>query len=437
MPQSPFRALVGIAFSVSLIAGVPAESPALAHALKFRHATTETLTFAALDGWTKDDHTVAFQAYMSSCSAIVNGSKAQRKARPMFSGLYNACMKATALAAAGPVDKAHARKFFEDNFKPVRIHPAEHTYGFYTGADGFYTGYYESEVVGSRVKTDEFNVPLYGIPKRLVGKRSKVFAQFNRDDIERGALKGKGLEICWIRNPVDAFFAQIQGSTRIKLKDGELLRLNYIASNGKPYTPVGRILIDQGVFTPEEMSMDKIREYMENNPEEGKALRHKNRSYVFFSKTELGPKDECIGAQGIQLTPWRSIAVDPRHHVYGEPIWIDAKFPIKGEAPVDKFQHLMVAQDTGSAIRGVARADIYFGHGKDSPHIAGRIKQFGKFVMLVPKDMDVRDSYEVAKIPMPQPRPGVIATQEAMARGKDAAAGVTGTVTLPMPKPRP
>jgi membrane-bound lytic murein transglycosylase A len=437
MPQSPFRVFVGIAFSISLIAAVPANSPALAHALQFRHAKTETLTFAQLDGWAKDDQATAFQAFMGSCSAIVNGSKARRKAKPMFSGLYNACMKATALAAAGPVDKAQARKFFQDNFKPVRVHPATHTYGFYTGADGFYTGYYESEVAGSRVKTDEFNVPLYRIPKRLVGKRSKVFAQYDRHAIVHGALKGKGLEICWIKNPVDAFFAQIQGSTRIKLHDGELLRLNYVASNGKHYTPVGRILIDQGVFTPEEMSMDKIREYMENNPEEGKALRMKNRSYVFFSETELGPKDECVGAQGIQLTPWRSLAVDPRHHVYGELIWIDAKFPIKGIAPVDKFQHLMVAQDTGSAIKGVARADIYFGHGKDAPHVAGRIKQFGKFVMLVPKDMAVRDSYEVAQIPMPQPRPQQIATQEAMAKGKDAAAVVTGTVTAPMPKPRP
>jgi membrane-bound lytic murein transglycosylase A len=429
----PSRSLAGVAFGICLIASAPAS----AYTFHLRHAKLKTLSFAALDGWKNDNLAVAFETFMKSCGAILQGSKAMRKARPVYGGLYNACAKGTTLAAGGRVNTAQARKFFEDNFKPVRILPPVHTYGYYTGADGFYTGYYEAEVAGSRVKTEEYNVPLYGVPKRLAGKRSKVFSRYDRDDIVRGALKGKGLEICWIKNPVDAFFAQIQGSTRIKLNNGELLRLNYIASNGKPYTPVGRILIDQGVYTPEEMSMDKIREYMEANPKEGKALRLKNRSYVFFSETELGPKDECIGAQGIPLTPGRSLAVDPSIHVYGTPIWIDAKFPLKSEVPQDTFQHLMFAQDTGSAIRGPARADIYFGHGGDIPHIAGRIKQFGKFVMLVPKDMAVHGDRPGA-IPLPKPRPKAIAIQEAMAKGKKAAPAITAdNRQLPMPKPRP
>jgi peptidoglycan lytic transglycosylase A len=432
MPPLPFRTVAGAAFGLCLIASAPMQ----AEALHFRHADVKALSFADLDGWKNDDQAAAFATYMKSCDAILQGSKAMRKARPIYSGLYNACEKATTLAAGGMLDRAQARKFFEDNFKPVRILPAVHTYGFYTGADGFYTGYYEAEVAGSRVKTEEFNVPLYGVPKKLAGKRSKVFSQYDRDDIVRGALKGKGLEICWIKNPVDAFFAQIQGSTRIKLDGGELLRLNYIASNGKRYTPVGRILIEDGVYTPEEMSMDKIREYMEANPEEGKALRLKNRSFVFFSETELGPQDECIGAQGIQLTPGRSLAVDSRVHVYGTPIWIDAKLPIKSEVPQDTFQRLMFAQDTGSAIRGVARADIYFGHGGDVPHIAGRIKQFGKFVMLVPKDVSVHGDAPAA-IPLPQPRPKEIAIQEAMAKGKDTTSSIPAIKPTPMPTPRP
>jgi membrane-bound lytic murein transglycosylase A len=431
MPPLPSRTIA--AFGLCLIASTPMR----AEGLHFRHADVKPLSFSDLDGWQKDDLAAAFETYMKSCSAILQGSKAMRKARPIYGGLYNACEKATTLAAGGQVDSAQARNFFEHNFRPVRILPEMHTYGFYTGADGFYTGYYESEVAGSRVKTDEYNVPLYGVPKRLAGKRSKVFSQYDRKAIENGALKGKGLEICWIKNPVDAFFAQIQGSTRVKLNDGELLRLNYIASNGKPYTPVGRILIEDGIIPAEEMSMDKIRAYMESNPDEGEALRLKNRSYVFFSKTELGPKDECFGAQGIPLTPGRSLAVDPSIHVYGQPIWIDAKFPLKSEVPQDTFQHLMVAQDTGSAIRGVARADIYFGHGGDIPHIAGRIKQFGKFVMLVPKDVSVNDD-KPALIALPRPRPKELVVQEAMAKGKDAL--VTGSVAkpaVPTPKPRP
>ena len=267
-----------------------------------------------------------------------------RAARPVHGGLYRACENAS---KAGPLDRDQARVFFENNFTPVRILPELHTYGYYTGADGFYTGYYETEVIGSRVKTDDYSVPLYRVPSKVAGKKSTVFAQFDRKEIENGALAGKGLEICWVKNPVDVFFAQIQGSTRVKLDNGELLRLNYIASNGKPYTPVGRIMIDEGLCSPEDMSLDRIRDYMEANPKEGEALREKNRSYVFFSETPLKPNEEPLGAQGIPLTPMRSIAVDPSIHVYGTPIWIDAKFPITSDVPQDTFQHLMVAQDTG------------------------------------------------------------------------------------------
>ena len=401
MSPRRFRRLVELVFSLCLAA---AATSAMAQPLKMRDAEIIPLAFDTLSGWRDDDQAMAFEAYLKSCRAILNGSKAQRKARPVFGGLYDVCERATALAAGGPVDTLAARKFFEDNFKPVRIKPPERTYGYYTGADGFYTGYYEPEVIGSRVKTDEYSVPIYGVPASVAGKKSRHFVQYDRVDIEKGALAGKGLEICWIKNPVDLFFAQIQGSTRVKLADGELMRLNYIASNGKPYTPVGRLLIDRGVFTPEEMSMDKIREFMEANPEEGKALREKNRSFVFFSKTKLQAHDECLGAQGIALTPGRSIAVDPSIHVYGTPIWIDAKLPLKGAAPEDTFQRLVVAQDTGSAIRGPARADIYFGHGPDIPSIAGRIKQFGQFVMLMPRALAASGETGGNGVPLPKPR---------------------------------
>jgi membrane-bound lytic murein transglycosylase A len=412
MAQRQSRCQFQFGLALGLI--VAASASTAAGAMNFKNAKVEPLEFSALSGWKDDDHAAAFQTYLKSCNAIRHGTKAMRKARPIYGGLYNACQQALMLTA-GNMDTSAARKFFEDNFKPVRILPPLHTYGYYTGADGFYTGYYEPEIVGSLVKTDEFNVPLYGVPAKLAGKKSKVFSQFDRVDIEKGVLDGKGLEICWVKSPVDAFFAQIQGSTRVKLDDGQLLRLNYIASNGKPYTPVGRILIDNGVFTPQEMSMDKIRDYMNANPEEGRALREKNRSYVFFTKTTLEPHDEPLGAQGIPVTPGRSIAVDPKIHVYGTPIWIDAKLPLKSDAPDDAFQRLMVAQDTGSAIRGPARADIYFGHGPDVPSIAGRIKQFGKFVMLVPKDVTVKGTIEASakvatdSIPIPAPRPKDIA----------------------------
>jgi membrane-bound lytic murein transglycosylase A len=201
-----------------------------------------------------------------------------------------------------------------------------------------------------------------------------------------------------------------------------------------PYTPVGKFLIDRGIVSKEEMSMDKIRDFMEVNPEEGKALRRKNRSFVFFQETPLGAHDECIGAQGVPLTAGRSLAVDKRIHVYGTPVWIEAELPINSERPETRFRRLLFAQDTGSAIVGPARADIYFGHGEEISHIAGRIKQNGQFVMLVPQNVTVSGAAVAAatNIPLPKPRPAMTVT--AAARSTIEA---TGSVRAPMPRPRP
>jgi peptidoglycan lytic transglycosylase A len=407
----------GIGFWLIAAANTPAD------AFSFRNAQVEALSFAALDGWKDDDHAAAFVTFLTSCRAILIANKTMRSARPVLGGLFKACERAV---AAGELDHDHARAFFENNFKPVRVKPAGQT-------EGFFTGYYETEVDGSRFPSDEYTVPIYAAPADTVRrKQSKVFADLDRTKIEDGALAGKELEICYVKSPIDAFFAQIQGSTRVKLDSGQLLRLNYIASNGMPYTPVGRFLIDRGIVSKEEMSMDKIREFMEANPEEGKALRRKNRSFVFFQETPLGAHDECIGAQGVPLTAGRSLAVDKRIHVYGTPIWIEAELPIDSEKPETRFRRLLFAQDTGSAIVGPARADIYFGHGEEISHIAGRIKQNGQFVMLVPQNVAVSGTVVATAIPLPKPRPAMTIT--AAARSTTEA---TGSVQAPMPRPRP
>jgi peptidoglycan lytic transglycosylase A len=395
--------------------------PALA--LNLRNARIEPLSFSTLEGWTDDDHAVAFDTFLKSCRAILNGTRAMRSARPFYGALFKVCERAV---AAGQLDRDHARAFFEDNFKPVRVTPAGQT-------AGFFTGYYETEVEGSRFPSDEYTIPIYAAPAETVRThKSKVFADLDRTRIEDGALAGKELEICYIKNPVDAFFAQIQGSTRVKLDNGKLLRLNYIASNGMPYTPVGKFLIDRGIVSKEEMSMDKIREFMEANPDEGKELRRKNRSFVFFQETPLGTHDECIGAQGVPLTPGRSLAVDKRIHIYGTPVWIDAELPIESEKPETKFRHLLFAQDTGSAIVGPARADIYFGHGEEISHIAGRIKQNGQFVMLAPQSVAISGMAVATNIPLPKPRPALIVTAAAR-----SATETTSSVPVRLPKRRP
>jgi len=395
--------------------------PALA--LNLRNARIEPLSFSTLAGWTDDDHAAAFDTFLKSCRAILNGTRAMRSARPFYGALFKVCERAV---AAGQLDRDHARAFFEDNFKPVRVTPAGQT-------AGFFTGYYETEVDGSRFPSDEYTIPIYAAPAETVSKhQSKVFANLDRTRIEDGALAGKELEICYIKNPVDAFFAQIQGSTRVKLDNGKLLRLNYIASNGMPYTPVGKFLIDRGIVSKEEMSMDKIREFMESNPDEGKELRRKNRSFVFFQETPLGTHDECIGAQGVPLTPGRSLAVDKRIHIYGTPVWIDAELPIESEKPETKFRRLLFAQDTGSAIVGPARADIYFGHGEEISHIAGRIKQNGQFVMLAPQSVAISGTAVATNVPLPKPRPAMIVTAAAR-----SATETTASVPVRLPKRRP
>jgi membrane-bound lytic murein transglycosylase A len=410
--------LIGIAPAFALALTAALSGPASAHDMKLRNAQVEPVAFTALEGWNDDDHAAAFETFLKSCGAILQGTRATRAARPVYGGLFKVCEHAN---AAGPLGREQARAFFEDNFKPVRIVPHGDT-------QGYFTGYYETEVEGSRFPSDEYDVPLYTAPAKAVQQhKGKVFAKFDRTEIENGAIAGKGLEICYVKDPIDAFFAQIQGSTRVKLDTGQLLRLNYVASNGQPYTPVGRFLIDRGIIAKEDMSMDQIRDWMQANPEEGKELRRKNRSFVFFQETALAPQDECIGAQGVPLTPLRSLALDKNIHFYGTPIWIDAELPIASEQPDTKFRHLLFAQDTGSAIVGAARADIYFGHGEEVSHIAGRIKQHGQFVMLVPKGVAVTGSApEPVNVPLPRPRPTDVIADNTPA----------GTISAPV-KPRP
>ena len=277
-----------------------------------------------------------------------------------------------------------------------------------------------------RSKGDGYEHPLYRKPSNLLpggrmavagapaasegkkkkrGAKRKLVSYYERAAIDDGALAGRDLEICWLKDPIDSFFIHIQGSVRVLLDDGKLMRLNYEAANGHPYYAVGRYLIDRNIVPKDEMSMDRIREWMERNPEEGKELRRRNKSYVFFRETHLPANEEPIGAQGISLTPGRSIAVDRKLHTYGTPFFISAYLPIEGLKPDTWFRRLMIAQDTGGAIVGPARADLYFGAGDEAASIAGRLRHDGRFVMLAPKELvPVADDDE---IPLPRPRPTI------------------------------
>jgi membrane-bound lytic murein transglycosylase A len=262
--------------------------------------------------------------------------------------------------------------------------------------------------------------------------RGKYVPYFDRAQIEDGALATRNLEICYLKDANDLLFIQIQGSARIRLTDGSLLRVNYDSHNGYPYTPVGRILIERGIIPREDMSMDRIRKWMAENPEGGKELRRQNKSYVFFRTVGLPEHEEARGAQGVPLTATRSIAVDKGLHVYGTPFFIGAELPIESEASATKFRKLMIAQDTGSAIVGPARADIYFGSGEQAGRIAGRIKSPARFVMLLPRALDPAEAGKA--MPLPEPRPA--SAPKASAPAANVSLPSSPPLAEPVPLPR-
>ncbi|EKS33910.1 murein transglycosylase A [Afipia clevelandensis] len=407
----------------------------------------EPLTWNEVAGWTDDDQLPAFKTFRASCKPIAAQKGALNDSKALGTSLRDPCIAARADNIA---DSARAREFFEKNFTPLQISRI--------GEDaGFVTGYYEPIVDGSRTQTDVYNVPVYRRPSNLfvrgysqasasmpnkgqvfrkIGRR-KLVPYYDRAEIEDGAIAGRGLEVVWLKSQTDLLFIQIQGSARIRLEDGSMVRINYDAHNGYPYTPVGRVLIERNIVPKEQMSMQKIREYMEQNPDAAKELRRFNRSYVFFREVKLAADDEAVGAQGVPLTAGRSIAVDKSLHVYGTPFFIEGKLPIESETSNTPFRKLMIAQDTGSAIIGPARADIYFGAGAEAGRIAGRLKNPARFVMLLPKSLD--PSPRGKTVPLPDERPSATIAKLFPQTGpaKEAAADAPKEAAKDQPKADP
>jgi len=418
-----YRALLLVAACVGFAANPAAAQGGPSEPIKFPNTQYEPLDWAELDGWADDDHATAFAAFLESCRALkANRQPGAPAAAPATGTIADALKGICARGfAAVPLEEDAARKFFEDNFRPLRISKLG-------DSDGFLTGYYEPIIEGSRVPTGEFTAPLYRRPPNLVvsGRRKlgdafpskgvkvgrrfgrrKIVSYYDRAAIEDGALDGWHLEICYLHSQIDVLFAQIQGSARIRLEDGTILRVNYDSHNGWPYTPVGRVLVERKIMLKDEVTMQRIRDWMEANPDAAKDVRAQNKSYVFFRITDLATEDEPLGGQGVPLVPGRSIAVDRSLHAYGTPFFITADLPIANDKGGTKFRRLVFAQDTGSAIVGPARADIYFGAGAEAARIAGRIRNSGQFVMLLPRALDPAETAQ--NIPLPPERPGVLA----------------------------
>ena len=396
--------------------------------LRLPNTAIEPIEWNALNGWEADDHAAAFATFLTSCRPLLRASVREGDKRPMYLALTQVCRQALAV---GRLTDDQARIFFEHNFRPLRI-------ASLGDSAGLLTGYYEPIVDGSRFPTGIFKVPIYRRPPDLVPPRNStgpgfpnkgqslrrtssgaLVPYYDRGQILDGALDGKHLEICWIKNQSDALGIQIEGSARVRLEDGTILRINYDGHNGYPFVPVSRILIERNIIPRKEMSLERIREWMHANPQSAEEVLRQNRSFVFFRIVGLSddrqPKDaqgaphdrEAVGAQGVPLTPGRSIAVDNALHVYGTPFFIQADLPLTSEKRSVSFDRLMIAQDTGSAIVGPARADIFWGAGDRAGQLANHVHHPGNFALLVPRELDPVTAG--ARIPLPPEKPSFIA----------------------------
>jgi membrane-bound lytic murein transglycosylase A len=396
--------------------------------LRLPNAAIEPIEWNALNGWEVDDHAAAFATFLTSCRPLLRASVREGDKRPMYLALTQVCRQALAV---GRLTDDQTRIFFEHNFRPLRI-------ASLGDSAGLLTGYYEPIVDGSRFPTGIFKVPIYRRPPDLVPPRNStgpgfpnkgqslrrtssgaLVPYYDRGQILDGALDGKHLEICWIKNQSDALGIQIEGSARVRLEDGAILRINYDGHNGYPFVPVSRILIERNIIPRKEMSLERIREWIRADPQSAEEVLRQNRSFVFFRIVGLSddrePKDaqgaphdrEAVGAQGVPLTPGRSIAVDNALHVYGTPFFIQADLPLTDEKRRIKFDRLMIAQDTGSAIVGPARADIFWGAGDRAGQLANHVHHPGNFALLVPRELDPVTAG--ARIPLPPEKPSFIA----------------------------
>ncbi|WP_417827347.1 murein transglycosylase A [Thalassospira sp.] len=365
--------------------------------------TLRPVSFGDLDGWQSDDMRASVRAFARSCQAMLRRDDDRAVGPDARMGTVGQWRDVCQTAVELDIDslrKEDARTFFESSFRPYLS-------GNGDNPEGLFTGYYEPELNGQLTRGGDFQTPLYLKPDdmvtidlgefrddlkgtKLVGRVSgdRVKPYFNRAEIEDGALADRDLELVWVDDAVDAFFLQIQGSGRVVLPDESVLRVGYAATNGHPYFAIGRELIARNILTRETVSLQSIRKWLHDHPNEADAVMNTNASYVFFQPLKVDPNDPDagpLGSQGVPLEPGRSLAVDRRFHAMGVPVWLETRDPMNADR---KFRRLMVAQDTGGAILGPVRGDIFFGPGEEAALYAGHMNRLGRKYILLPNSID-------------------------------------------------
>lgn len=310
----------------------------------------ELLSFDDLADWEADDHRAALEVFLNTCGDL---------SAPDWSALCD-------MARSHAVSGASAKSFFSLFFRPVLIKD---------GKRPLFTGYFEPELRGSRHRSARYRYPVYSMPPEA---RQKSPWLTRRAILTNADLSGRNLEIAWVDDPVELFFLQIQGSGRIVLEDGSVIRVGYGGSNGHSYKSIGLEMVRRGIYKSHQVSAQVIKAWVKRNPVDGEELLYHNPSYVFFRELKrLGNDSGPRGAMNRSITPMRSIAIDPSFVPLGAPVWIEKS----GKLPL---RRLMIAQDTGSAIKGAQRADIFVGTGDKAGRIAGRMKDSGRMVVLLP-----------------------------------------------------
>ena len=369
---------------------------------------------ASLPGWAGDEVARALPALLRSCDRLI-AQPADRVLKPVELGGTAGDWRPFCGALRGLGDSAgenDVRAVIERELVAVPLSRAEAAEAAGRPGEGsgwarrigLFTGYFEPLLHGSRRRGERYSVPLYTQPpdlvsvdlgrfrddlrgRRVAGRvRGRSLEPYDhREAITSGSLAGRGLELVWVDDAVDAFFLHIQGSGRIEVDDGAIFRVGYAAQNGHPYHAIGRTLVDWGELTLDEVSLQSIDAWLRANPDRAGEVMATNDSYVFFRQIRgEGP----VGAQGVALTPERSLAVDRQHVPLGVPVWLDAMIPAAApEAPDERRQWLLVAQDTGGAIRGAVRGDVFWGAGERARSIAGRMAHRGRYWVLTPRSV--------------------------------------------------
>lgn len=359
---------IGLAMSLALLSGCETRTtggPEVSGELR-----NEILSYDDLDGWEGDDHAAGLATFVRSC--------------PQALELYGSSIVLGRICAdAAVVTKTGARLFIEDRFVPILRT---------RGGEGLFTAYYEPELVASRTRTETFIHPIYAKPDDLLRDPTGATARslpngafgpyFTRAEIMDGALDGRGLEMFWFEDPVEVAYLQIQGSGRIRLTDGSFTRVGFAAKNGHEWISVAKLAAQRGGFDVNQASQARVSAWVKANPVQGREVLAGNPSFVFFRELDLDPELGPLGAIEVPLTPFRSIAVDREFYGLGSAMmWLET------DSPLGKLRRVMVAQDTGSAIIGPQRGDVFFGSGAEAGAAAGKMQSPGRMVLLVPVEV--------------------------------------------------